>query len=746
VVAKGAGHIAENSIVLGSPFGETSQLVTVEPDNLLHHTLIVGQSGSGKSFLVARLLEEIILRTSARVVVLDPNGDFRAVHQHNETIWTDSNFDAALLRIASLCRDKGLVVYDGQEEFVKGWDSTYFSHLSLDPLEYGKISEQVDHARLGLDWRTLGEEQDFLLGLNGDLSPEVMLALMACRENLRYLMRERKEIARGINLKQDVRGLLHCTEVFLRKDINLRKYPYVKQLSSEAWMHAQAHLHKLLERHRELWTPSQNADLCTYIIAAFADEAAPRAAAPWDMLLLGLDSAKPHDARLVADVALWRLWKAAKQSRIELHREIWGGSSPEEAPVECANKPDDIRVPTFIVIDEAHIFAPASANDALTSRVTDRIISIASEGRKYGLYLILATQRPTKLHPNLVPECENQCVLRLQARLEHDFASNMLGLPPERVREVVRYRTGRVIMSGRWAGDERVLDMDVAPARILVGGQKLSEKWHEPRFSESRVRIPVQPDIESPDPVRRLSAEHKELRERIWNELLRVLAEECGSGTFVRTSARVNEAVCWEAKKTRWAGTGSFTAFVNTMNNGAVDIIDDDIENDRILLLRGEEQTARDRASLPDIAIAVCRETDVPRLTSEAYASVFRLIADEYARQDSFSLTALTRNVRDRAVAEGRQVGRIAANFIVKGLSYQGKDFGNARDSTPLELAEAFVQNVLLIASNTALEIDDEDRNDIERWICGCLLSDKDTEKSGLAESTEDTEYKGDSV
>ena len=48
-------------------------------EDLLHHMLIVGQSGSGKSFLIAHLIEEILLRTRARVVVIDPNGDFRRI-------------------------------------------------------------------------------------------------------------------------------------------------------------------------------------------------------------------------------------------------------------------------------------------------------------------------------------------------------------------------------------------------------------------------------------------------------------------------------------------------------------------------------------------------------------------------------------------------------------------------------------------------------------------------------------------
>src|SRR5688500_6841907 len=50
-------------------------------DLLANHTLVVGQSRSGKSTAVRRIIEEVLLKTSARVVVLDPNSDFSALDE-----------------------------------------------------------------------------------------------------------------------------------------------------------------------------------------------------------------------------------------------------------------------------------------------------------------------------------------------------------------------------------------------------------------------------------------------------------------------------------------------------------------------------------------------------------------------------------------------------------------------------------------------------------------------------------------
>lgn len=48
-----------------------------------NHTVIVGQSRSGKTTAARRLLEEILLWTDARIVLFDPNADFRWLNEVN---------------------------------------------------------------------------------------------------------------------------------------------------------------------------------------------------------------------------------------------------------------------------------------------------------------------------------------------------------------------------------------------------------------------------------------------------------------------------------------------------------------------------------------------------------------------------------------------------------------------------------------------------------------------------------------
>ena len=72
------------------------------------------------------------------------------------------------------------------------------------------------------------------------------------------------------------------------------------------------------------------------------------------------------------------------------------------------------RRPVLIVIDEAHNVCPAEPLDPLAALATERAIRIAAEGRKFGLYLLVSTQRPQKIPQNVLSQADNLVLLRLQ--------------------------------------------------------------------------------------------------------------------------------------------------------------------------------------------------------------------------------------------------------------------------------------------------------------------------------------------
>ncbi|PSH69889.1 ATPase [Phyllobacterium brassicacearum] len=72
----------------------------------------------------------------------------------------------------------------------------------------------------------------------------------------------------------------------------------------------------------------------------------------------------------------------------------------------------DGRVQTLVVCEEAHRYIPADANAAFWP-TRQAIARIAKEGRKYGVYLSVVTQRPGELDATILSQCSTVFAMRL---------------------------------------------------------------------------------------------------------------------------------------------------------------------------------------------------------------------------------------------------------------------------------------------------------------------------------------------
>lgn len=69
----------------------------------------------------------------------------------------------------------------------------------------------------------------------------------------------------------------------------------------------------------------------------------------------------------------------------------------------------EFEYPVFVFVEEAHRFIPAKG-----STYSSGIIKkIAAEGRKFGVFLIVITQRPSKIHPDALSQCNSQIIMRV---------------------------------------------------------------------------------------------------------------------------------------------------------------------------------------------------------------------------------------------------------------------------------------------------------------------------------------------
>ena len=131
------------------------------------------------------------------------------------------------------------------------------------------------------------------------------------------------------------------------------------------------------------------------------------------------------------------------------------------------------ELPTTLVLEEAHTFIhrDLSGDAALpAARACARVFErIAREGRKFGLGLVLASQRPSEVSPTVLSQCNTFLLHRLVNDRDQELVKRLVpdGLG-SLLRELPSLPTRRAILLG-WA----------APAPILVEVQEIAE-GHRP--------------------------------------------------------------------------------------------------------------------------------------------------------------------------------------------------------------------------------------------------------------------------
>jgi DNA helicase HerA-like ATPase len=106
--------------------------------------------------------------------------------------------------------------------------------------------------------------------------------------------------------------------------------------------------------------------------------------------------------------------------------------------------------PLLLVIDEAHNVCPGEPASGLAAMATEYAVRIAGEGRKYGLYLLLASQRPQKLHPNVVSQCDNLVLMRMSSSADLAYLAEVFSqVPGSLLGRAPHFTIGQALIAGR---------------------------------------------------------------------------------------------------------------------------------------------------------------------------------------------------------------------------------------------------------------------------------------------------------
>ncbi|MFA5606906.1 MAG: ATP-binding protein [Leucobacter sp.] len=118
------------------------------------------------------------------------------------------------------------------------------------------------------------------------------------------------------------------------------------------------------------------------------------------------------------------------------------------------------RVGRLVVIDEAHNLCPPDPSTPLERLLADRIVQIAAEGRKFGIWLLLSTQRPSKLHSNAISQCDNLALMKMSSAADLERISRIFGFAPEElVQRSPGFAQGQALFAGGFSAAPQLVQM-----------------------------------------------------------------------------------------------------------------------------------------------------------------------------------------------------------------------------------------------------------------------------------------------
>lgn len=127
--------------------------------------------------------------------------------------------------------------------------------------------------------------------------------------------------------------------------------------------------------------------------------------------------------------------------------------------------------PLLIVLEEAHSYLKAG-EDSSSSRIVQ---TIAKEGRKYGVGLLLVTQRPSELDETVLSQCGTMIALRMNNSKDRSHISGSMQDDLQSMVDVLSsLRTGEAIVTG---------EAVKIPSRIKIFRAPYSPKSSDPEVS-----------------------------------------------------------------------------------------------------------------------------------------------------------------------------------------------------------------------------------------------------------------------
>jgi uncharacterized protein len=111
---------------------------------------------------------------------------------------------------------------------------------------------------------------------------------------------------------------------------------------------------------------------------------------------------------------------------------------------------DKLKLPVLLVLEEAHNFVPARANTDAEQNSITTTKQIAQEGRKFGVGLVLISQRPSRLDETTLAMCNSFVIMRMVNPADQNFVRKVIeSLGEDEAKLLPDLDKGEAILSGQ---------------------------------------------------------------------------------------------------------------------------------------------------------------------------------------------------------------------------------------------------------------------------------------------------------
>ena len=387
------------------------------------HAVIVGGTGSGKSWTVANIMEKAAALKSVNVVIFDIHGEYTPL---------EGLTDAKLLKIAG----PGEKPDNEQAVFLPYWLLSYeeMAAMLLDrsdtnaPNQSRALFDLILKEKMG----TVQSERDTTTEANMTVESPVPYKILSVLDELKRLDVEMVQGARG-DKQGPLNGKLTRFVQRLESKITDKRLNFL--FNDDVSLLAYDWLPKLIEKL--LGFGNGNG----VKIIDFSE--VPSDILPLITGLLG---------RIIFTVQQW--------------------TDTNE------------RHPVAIFCDEAHLYLPVTAADNMDERGLKNFERIAKEGRKYGVSLVVISQRPADVSKTILSQCGNFIAMRLTNPEDQNVIRRLF---PDNLGDFAEMLPILDVGEGLVVGDASLL-----PSRVVLDKPKIQpnsstvdfwDKWSEDKKS-----------------------------------------------------------------------------------------------------------------------------------------------------------------------------------------------------------------------------------------------------------------------